>query len=320
MHQLSERLRAERERQRRTLRDLSAQTKIREPFLAAIERGDFDVLPQVYVRSFVKTYAAALGVPEAHVAPMLAEALERERHDDAPSTHRRQAARESGTQQERGQGSDSAPLPASRSSTERRSMGLKLDRSVLDLMRTLPLWIWVAAGTVVVAIVIGLVISGDDDESATASGPSTVVDVEATAAVRDSMILRAEVQDSAWITITADGKTSYQAILLPGTSAQWSAMERFEISMGNAGGVVFYRNEERLDPFAAPKQSVRKVVVTRTTVVTPSTAWQEQPPAPATSQQSAQPSSSTKPASAKPSERRQRQQEPIREITPVKPR
>lgn len=313
MHQLSERLRAERERQRRTLRDLSAQTKIREPFLAAIERGDFDVLPQVYVRSFVKTYAAALGISEAQITPMLADALDRDDHDDAPSAPRRQQGVRSGAQQERRPSSDSAPLIQSRPSTERRPLGIKLDRGILDVVRTLPLWILVASGTLIAAIVIGLVFSGSDTQDTAGEGPSTVVDVEASAAVQDSMILRAEVQDSAWITITADGKTSYQAILLPGTTAQWSAMERFEISMGNAGGVVFYRNEERLAPFAAPKQSVRKVVITRTTVVTPSTAWQEPPPTP--SQQPAQQN-----ASARPAERRRRQNEPPRAITPVAPR
>lgn len=314
MHQLSERLRAERERQRRTLRDLSAQTKIREPFLAAIERGDFEVLPQVYVRSFVKTYAAALGIPDAQVKAMLEDALYRDDHDDAPSTPRRQkTSKTADTRQERRPSSDSAPLIQSRPSTERRSLGIKLDRSILDLMRTLPLWIWAAAGTLLTVIIIALIFSGDDSDETTASGPSTVVDVEASAAVQDSMILRAEVQDSAWINITADGKTSYQAILLPGTTVQWSAMERFEISMGNAGGVVFYRNEQRLDPFAAPKQSVRKVVVTRTTIVTPSTAWQEQPPT--TAQQPVQQNTQARPA-----ERRQRQNEPPRAITPVAPR
>ena len=300
MHQLSERLRAERERQRRTLRDLSAQTKIREPFLAAIERGDFEVLPQVYVRSFVKTYAAALGIPDAQVKAMLEDALYRDDHDDAPSTPRRQkTSKTADTRQERRPSSDSAPLIQSRPSTERRSLGIKLDRSIVDLMRALPLWIWAAAGTLLTVIIIALIFSRDDNDGTSASGPSTVVDVEASAAVQDSMILRAEVQDSAWINITADGKTSYQAILLPGTTAQWSAMERFEISMGNAGGVVFYRNEERLAPFAAHKQSVRKVVITRTTVVTPSTAWQEPPPTPV--QQPAQQN-----MQARPTERRQR--------------
>ena len=313
MHQLSERLRAERERQRRTLRDLSDQTKIREPFLAAIERGDFDVLPQVYVRSFVKTYGAALGIPDAQIMAMLDDALYRDDHDDAPSTPRRQKSSRADSRQERKPSSDSAPLIQSRPSTERRSLGIKLDRSVVDLMRTLPLWFWAAAGTMLTLIIVALLFSADDSDDTTASGPSTVVDVAASGAVQDSMILRAEVQDSAWINITADGKTSYQAILLPGTTAQWSAMERFEISMGNAGGVVFYRNEQRLDPFAAPKQSVRRVVVTRTTVVTPSTAWQEPPPTPA--QQPAQ-----QQTPARPAERRPRQNEPPRAITPVAPR
>ncbi|MBU3741322.1 MAG: DUF4115 domain-containing protein [Candidatus Kapabacteria bacterium] len=291
MQTLAERLRAERERQRRSLREVSAETKIREPFLAAIERGDFDVLPQVYVRSFLKTYAAALGIPRNQVDALIAQALERDEHDDAPTlasrrrpsptsqAPSRQPDRE--THQPRtAAGGDSTNEPTS----DRRSLDQRLGSTFMDVVRSLPLWVWIATGVIIAAIVIGLLMRNDEEPASTNAGPANVVTVEETTPVVDSMILRAEVMDSAWITITADGKTSYQAILLPGTSAQWSAMERFDISMGNAGGVVFYRDDVRLEPFAGPKQSVRKVVVTRTTVVTPSTAWTEQPatPAPAT--------------------------------------
>ena len=276
MHQLAERLRAERERQRRTLRDLSAETKIREPFLAAIERGDFDVLPQVYVRSFVKTYAAALGVPEAQVTSMLTDALARDIHDDAPTPARKRSAPASGS------GTRSSTVASPAESTKRqtdnrwRPLEQKLGTSIPDMLRNLPIWIWIAVSLLLVAVVIALVVS-TSDEVETTTGESTVVNVEAAAAVQDSMVLRAEVVDTAWISLTADGTSSYQAVLLPGTSARWSAMERFEYSMGNAGGVVFYRDDVRLPAFAGPKQSVRKVVVTRTNVTTPSTAWQEQP-------------------------------------------
>lgn len=323
MQSLAERLKAERERQRRTLRDVSVETKIREPFLAAIERGDFDVLPQVYVRSFLKTYATALGIPRHQIEGLIAEALERDVHDDAPmlSSRKRPAApaRTSSRPLERSvaQGrAGSGVSPTDEPATERHVIDQRLGSTFTDVARSLPLWVWIAAAIVITAIVIGLIVRDDEVPVGTDSGASSVVTVGEAAVVADSMILRAEVMDSAWISITADGKTSYQAILLPGTKAQWSAMERFDISMGNAGGVVFYRDEERLEPFAGPKQSVRKVVVTRTTVVTPSTAWSEQPAAPTAA------ATPTRDSVRGTAERRRTSSKPAASpaITPVRPR
>jgi hypothetical protein len=43
--------------------ELANQTKVREPYIVALERGMYNVLPAVYVRSFVKTLAGALQIP-----------------------------------------------------------------------------------------------------------------------------------------------------------------------------------------------------------------------------------------------------------------
>jgi hypothetical protein len=192
---------------------------------------------------------------------MLSDALARDVHDDAPAPARKRSAPASGS------GTRSSTVASPAESTKRqtdnrwRPLEQRLGTSIPDMLRNLPIWIWIAVSLLLVAVVIALVVS-TSDEVETTTGESTVVNVEAAAAVQDSMVLRAEVVDTAWISLTADGTSSYQAVLLRGTSARWSAMERFEISMGNAGGVVFYRVDVRLPAFAGPKQSVRKVVVT----------------------------------------------------------
>ena len=50
-----------------TLRDLSQATKIRLSYLEAIERGDFQLLPEpIYSEMFIRTYAREVGIdPEA---------------------------------------------------------------------------------------------------------------------------------------------------------------------------------------------------------------------------------------------------------------
>ena len=76
MDPLAQRLRSERERQGLSIKDLSVVTKIREPYIDALERGRYDVLPTVYVRSFVRTLAQAMAIPIAEVNKLMDEVFD----------------------------------------------------------------------------------------------------------------------------------------------------------------------------------------------------------------------------------------------------
>lgn len=301
MDHLADRLRAERERQRRTLRELSAETKIREPFLAALERGEYHVLPSVYVRSFIKTYATALRIPAAEIASLIDEVLEQDDDRDR-SLLRRPELRQEPKQAPVAKPSQvmSEQPQQERPGVSRRPLDIKLGSSFMDVLRGFPIWAWIAVlGVLVVAVVMWMAKDDDDRGGAMTAADSAalVVDVDATDAMEtDSMVLRAEVQDTAWINITADNKNSYQVVLLPGTEHKWSAMQQFVLSMSNAGGVVFYRDEVKLDPFGRKGESVRSITVTRREVRSPASAWQpvQQP----TQQPAATPPPKSAPAKA----------------------
>lgn len=279
MDHLADRLRSERERQRRSLRELSAETKIREPFLVALERGEYHVLPSVYVRSFIKTYATALRIPAAEIATLIDDVLEQDDDRDRSLLRRpeqRPAPKQTPT-------AKPVPVPEEqppqeRSGGPRRPLEIKLGSSFMDVLRGFPIWAWVAVLAVMVVAVVMWVVQDDEDRSSemtAADSAALVVDVDAADAMEtDSMSLRAEVQDTAWINITADNRNSYQVVLLPGTEHKWSAMQQFVLSMSNAGGVVFYRDDVKLDPFGRKGESVRSITVTRREVKSPSSAWQ----------------------------------------------
>ena len=57
------RLRQERERQGRTLKEVADATNIKEAYLAAVETERFDTIPGVvFVKGFIRTYANYLGL------------------------------------------------------------------------------------------------------------------------------------------------------------------------------------------------------------------------------------------------------------------
>jgi flagellar biosynthesis protein FlhG len=67
-----EALRAERERMGQSLESISSRTKIRPSFLAALEEERWDRLPSpVFLRGFLREYAACLGLPADEVARAL---------------------------------------------------------------------------------------------------------------------------------------------------------------------------------------------------------------------------------------------------------
>jgi hypothetical protein len=50
---------------------LAAATRISAQFLAALEADEYDILPPLYIRSFLRTYAGALGLPADEVLARL---------------------------------------------------------------------------------------------------------------------------------------------------------------------------------------------------------------------------------------------------------
>ncbi|MBK6290472.1 MAG: helix-turn-helix domain-containing protein [Ignavibacteria bacterium] len=71
MDPLAERFRRERERLGISIRELALETKIREPYIDALERGRYDVLPAVYVRSFIRTIGTSLQIPADEIKSLM---------------------------------------------------------------------------------------------------------------------------------------------------------------------------------------------------------------------------------------------------------
>jgi len=73
---LGELLKLERERRRRTLQELSAETKIPEENLQGIESGDLSLLPsEIYYNLFTRTYCQVLGIDYARTLEAIKDEL-----------------------------------------------------------------------------------------------------------------------------------------------------------------------------------------------------------------------------------------------------
>jgi hypothetical protein len=87
-------LKAKRESDRISLREVAIATRIREPVLRAIEEDRYDDLPHLYVKSFLSTYAKWLGLDPTEVLMLHQKQVEklsppRSQAPEPPSVSRR---------------------------------------------------------------------------------------------------------------------------------------------------------------------------------------------------------------------------------------
>ncbi len=271
MDQLAERLRTERERQGRSLTELSAQTKIREPFLEAIELGRYGVLPPVYVRSFIRTYAQALRLPSAEINGLIEKVLA---VDDDERSFVPQSLRNPSR----------IPQPDARPSAPRVSAKEQVTTFIASIPKptfTLPSFLHGRRGLLILAIVV--VVAGalyvilhrsseTDDTNGDVPDASTAITVGQTENPLDSMVLTALASDTSWLTITMDAMRTQQIVMLPGQEQRWSAMREFKVALGNAGALTFSRNGITLPPLGKKGEAVRSVVITRNDVISSASA------------------------------------------------
>ena len=71
------------------------------------------------------------------------------------------------------------------------------------------------------------------------------------------MTLKAEVTERTWVRIFVDQQDPKEYIFRPGTRPEWKAREGFELLIGNARGIVFEFNGEKIDDLGDQGQVVR---------------------------------------------------------------
>lgn len=275
MDSLAQRLRSGREQQGLSVRDLSIITKIREPYIVAIEGGRYDILPAVYVRSFIRTLAHALGIDAREIQALMDDSF-----DSDDSSHERLPRSDERKDPSQPNVISEAVQRASKSLERPVSVvrGLAAPNVLRDALASKNAFLYIIATVLVISALAYLVFFyvGHSDQSATSIPELEIkLDDVPTVEAADSLILTAIVTDTAWLTITADGSRTFQVTLIPGVNYRWSANDKFVLSISNAGGVRFARNGQALPLFGNQGEAVRSVKITRSEII--SSAQTRQP-------------------------------------------
>ena len=242
MASIGEQFKRERRGKKISLEDVARETKIRVSFLEAIEQDRFDLLPSgIFARNFLRAYARYLGMDEEGVVKSFVKLSPQDEEEKiAPSLL----------------------------VVEELKRGPSLYKIVFPIILILLLGylLWVK----------GWGFKGESTYNSQQKVPSSATKIEraippeevevlpattepSAEASRLSMEIRAI--DSCGVEVLADDRLVAYKLLQPGEKLTLDALQRFSLTLGNAGGVEVFLNSNRLIPLGKLGEVQRDLVL-----------------------------------------------------------
>lgn len=255
LKKFSEELKKTREEKDFTLQHIKNKTKIDLKFLQSIEQGNFEVLPTVYIRAFIKEYARAIELDEEETLKKFENAQKGKVGTEKQTEGKKQPEKE---EKEKVKKFDSSePIE------EKKKSGREFNPAFL-----------VTIGAIVVIIIVAVyflfingestdilveksfdeVVEGNDKNErfeVIEEEPKTTLPQET---LKDSLVLQISSNDTCWIGVTADDALKSDFIMYPDRKKNIKALNTFELVIGNAGGISFILNGEKLNFDGKPGQ------------------------------------------------------------------
>jgi cytoskeletal protein RodZ len=245
-------LRQAREAKQLSLADISDATLINVRFLEAIEAGNTSILPQTYVRAFIREFAGVVGLDPVETLRKYEEATGAAPPPSTPPSP--EPARPAPAAMER-----SVPKePSTRGTISPRTARVAI---VLVFLSAAAIGIWNLTSREPSTLTVERPL---DDTSPVAHMSTLVPAPPAPPASReDSLTLGAEISDTVWVNLLIDGQHVQEYLFRPGRQMEWRAKEKFIITLGNAGAVSFTLDGRPLGTLGKRGAVVRNVEITR---------------------------------------------------------
>ena len=260
----AERLKQTREKSGITLQRVSAKTRIDIKFLEAIEQGDIDFLPELYVKAFIKQYAKVIGLDEDETLQefLIAREGKELKPDEEKAIESNRS--DSSSEDKKNDEDDSKVETKTYSYTDESALKKEI---VDEIKKQNP--VKIVGGILIALIVVGLfyiLISSKSDEIIVQEKPfeeileqtsKRQVDETTTSITEENLsidskeltltITNTDSNDSAWVLIITDDVSKQDFILLPKASKTVEAKNNFQFTLGNSGVIKLVLNDEELE-------------------------------------------------------------------------
>ena len=248
MASIGDTLREQRLRRNLTVDEVAERLRINARLLEALEAEDFDKLPgRFFARSFLRQYAAFLGVDAAVVEAALAqleEAAEPQPAEPPPEAARIEVA-------------PIIPGLGTRREGLRRWLGSIAALALAVVACAVLYTLWQRFHTTLPPAAAPPAPAAP----APAAAPSPAGTAPSSASPAAPIALEIRATEEVWIRVTADGKVAFAGTLRPGQSRAFQGQANMNLLTGNAGGLEPVFNGKPLGPLG-PRGQIRVLELT----------------------------------------------------------
>jgi len=269
LKKFGEELKELREKKAISLSEIHDKTRIDAKYLSEIENGNFNVLPEVYIRAFLRKYANMIEVDEEDIISKYeiakGESIEEVGKKKQKKIELDKVVEEKST----GTYDDLADeVPEKREDTDEGNKKniVLLGTFILVSIIVVALYFLFFSDNseeIIIEKPIDEIVSGKTEvkteskidvvekKSEVKAKPSKnkPSNVTLVTTSQDSLNLRINAIDTAWMRITIDNKFGDEFTLNPNLSKTLKAKTNFKLLIGNAGGVELYLNGKKLPSF-----------------------------------------------------------------------
>jgi len=263
LKKFTDELKQQREKAGITLQNVAAKTRIDIKFLEALEDGNFNFLPDIYVKAFIKQYAKVIGLDEEETLQsyLLAkegkeEAVEKVKQEDTGG--------EKEDTDEQKTKTDIEPNKPAKIFTD-DGVNKKINEDDKKKQKQLIIGGTVVGIALIVMLVFFLFINGSDDiiveekpyEEVLQETPNRYIEEETNQTTEETIAAKIEEltltitnidsTDTSWVLVIVDDKSKEDFLLPPKISRTIKANNNFNFTLGNSGVVKLILNGEVVD-------------------------------------------------------------------------
>lgn len=296
MQKLAQELKEAREKSGITIEQINSKTRIDKRYLAAIEAGNFEIMPEVYIRAFIKEYANTVGLDGSQILKNYDKAkkgLDFDEKNDVENEDNDEVKSNSVTKKLH----EAAKIDKKNTSIEENKNQKKMIYYA-SLGISLLVLIFVAYkiildepnNQIVTEKPFEQIIEEQNSSESLENqnqinenieSPEKIKNISTSNAKQNSSVKKAQLDNNkssalnsdllnltivgtnkSWIRVVTDNSDNTEFVLEEGMTKVLSANERFYIHVGNSDGVKLLLNNKDLNFRGAPGK-VRKVFVTK---------------------------------------------------------
>lgn len=284
MSHIGEKIKQERIKRGLSIEELSKRTTVRAHVIEAIESGNFTIMQEFYIKSFIKKLCKYLEIKE-EIDFIPDEFIQKTKEEEPILIDEKETKAEQRKQKLNKKEPKKVTTSTQSQSNSDYSEIFKKKKVKYTINSEIINYVIYSAVALFLILAIYFIFFFDSKkifEEKQYLQDTTKIEEQADNVLAefftktDSLTIKAVARDTAWLRIEIDGQKSEELLMYPGMERSWNAWEYVIINQGNFGAIKYYRNDEAIEISGKRGSVVKNIRITRNEIVS-STPWSDDP-------------------------------------------